>query len=323
MVGIIATGYFIIFVSPPQQVIVRVNDVSFTRGDMVKLLRYKQASWRATGRQSSSGDDVFLELQLIVENEVIAQSAPRLGISATRKEIDDLIRRVMAPGEFDSFGKDDAQIEREFRERYRSFLNTTQISETEHRDIVRKAILREEVRQYVGDRVPLIAEQVHLHRILMSNEDEVDIMQTKLDDALGDDKSPEIIQAVFRAISREFSRDPQAARNKGDLGWVPLGIYEDYQRGFFGLEAGELSAAIPNRDDPSQMYFFMVSERSGTRELDPVNVNILKTGALQNWVNEERANHDIFAAFDSDIYAWMYEQLRLTARVIPTPASAP
>jgi len=320
MTGIVVTGYVIFFVLPHQQLIVRVDDVSYTRGDMVRFLRLKQAIARAGGGQLSSGDDVFSALQLIVENEIIAQSAPKFGISVTRQELDDAIRRQMAPSELESAGKDDDQIEREFREMYRIYLNTTQVSESEHRDLIRKTMLREKVRQFVGDRVPLIAEQVHLHRIAMSQGGEVDIMLTKLKDSLGDDKSPENIQAVVQSIYREFSSDRQTIRDRGDLGWVPRGILEDYEFNFFDLEVGELSRAVPNRDNPSQMYFFMVSERSDNRELDPINLDTLKTNALQVWVNEERANHDVFSMFSSDIYSWMIEQLRLTARPIPTPA---
>ena len=318
VVGIVVAGYAIIFVLPPRVQVVRVDDVSYTRGDMVKLLRVRQAIVRAKGGQFDSSEDVFMALQIVVENEIVAQVAPRFGISVTRQELDDAIRSIMAPKSFDSQGKDDDQVEREFREQYGSYLNSIQASESEHRDLVRNSILRDRVRQLVGDQVPMVAEQVRVHRIAMSpKEDEVDIMQTKLEDAIGEDKSPENLRAAFKAITLEFSRDPQSAQNKGDLGWVPLGIHDDYDYRFFDLEVGELSTAVPNRDDPSQIYFFMVSERSVTRALDAANVDILKTRALQDWLNEERANHDIFAAIDSSIYAWMTEQLRISSPVTP------
>ena len=212
VVGIVVAGYAIIFVLPPRVQVVRVDDVSYTRGDMVKLLRVRQAIVRAKGGQFDSSEDVFMALQIVVENEIVAQVAPRFGISVTRQELDDAIRSIMAPKSFDSQGKDDDQVEREFREQYGSYLNSIQASESEHRDLVRNSILRDRVRQLVGDQVPMVAEQVRVHRIAMSpKEDEVDIMQTKLEDAIGEDKSPENIRAAFKAITREFSRDPQSA----------------------------------------------------------------------------------------------------------------
>ncbi|MCL0028966.1 peptidylprolyl isomerase [Dehalococcoidia bacterium] len=321
IVGIIVAGYLIIFVLPPRQLIMRVNDVTITRGEMVKLLRLRQATAQATGAPYSAGTDAFEVLQVIMEGEIIAQAAPRYGITATNQDIDDRVRIMMAPSEFDSVGKDDAQIEREFHERYRGYLNATQVDEADHRDLVRKAILREKFRLFVSDRVPLTAEQVHVHRISMTSEGEIDIMQTKLADVIGDDLSTENIQFAFAYVAREFSTNPQTAQSGGDLGWLPLGVDKDYERAFFGLKVGELSQPIPIRQDPNTMYFFMVSERSGTREVDPYNLEVLKTNALQEWINEERANHEIFSEFNSEIYAWMTEQLLISYRAAPTPVA--
>ena len=320
IIGIVVAGYVIIFVLPPQQVIVRVGDVSYTRGDMVKLLRLRQKTLELTQAQGlRNSDDIFQALQLIVENEIISQAAPGHGISVSEEEVDNRVRTTMAPSQAESLGKSDAQIEREFSERYRQFLNTTQVSREEHRGLVRRAILREKFRQYVGDRVPAYGEQVYVHRIGMSQQDEVDIMLTKLSDTIGDDKSPQNIQFAVSLVSKEFSSDQMTVQSGGDLGWVPLGIHEDYERVFWDLEIGEMSDPIPNVDNPDIIYFFMVSDRDGNREIDRRSRDQLKTRALQMWVNEERQNHDVYASFNSDIYAWFVEQLRLTIVITPTP----
>lgn len=322
--GIIVAGYVIIFVLPPQQLVVRVNDVVYTRGDMVKLLRLRQRSMElAQTQQIRTSDDVFEALQLIVENEVIAQAAPSDGISVSRDEIDNSIRARIAPSPDESLGKSNAQIEREYHERYRQFLNQAQVSEAEHRDLVRKSILREKYRQFLGDQVPAFAEQVYLHRIAMAQNDEIDIMQTKLTDSIGDNKSPEHIRGVVRAIAREFSSDPDTYQAAGDVGWTPLGIHEDYEDKFWELEPGELSKPTPNVDNPQQVLFFIVSERDGNREVSRINRETLKTRALQIWVNQERQDHDVYATFNSDIYAWFIEQLRISASTTPTPVSNP
>lgn len=324
LTGIIIAGYVMIFVLPPQQLVVRVNDVVYTRGDMVKLLRLRQRSMElAQTQQIRTSDDVFEALQLIVENEVIAQAAPSDGISVSRDEIDNSIRARIAPSPDESLGKSNAQIEREYHERYRQFLNQAQVSEAEHRDLVRKSILREKYRQFLGDQVPAFAEQVYLHRIAMGQNDEIDIMQTKLADSIGDSKSPEHMRAVFRAIAREFSSDPDTYQSAGDVGWTPLGIHEDYEDKFWELEPGVLSKPTPNVDNPQQVLFFMVSERDGNREVSRRNRETLKTRTLQIWVNQERQNHDVYATFNSDIYAWFIEQLRISASTTPTPVSNP
>ena len=321
VVGIIVAGYVVIFVLPPQQLVVRVNDVSYTRGDMVKLLRLRQATVEILGEQFNSSDDVFQALQLIVENEIVSQSASKFGISVSREELDDRIRGIMAPSRDESLGKSEAQVERELQERYRQYLNTTQVGESEHRALVRRALLREKVRQFVGDKVPTVGEQVYLHRIVMHNQDEIDIMQTNLADALGDDRSPQRIRAVFKAVAREFSRDPDTQQSGGEFGWVPFGVDEDYEGIFFDMEIGVLSDPVPNLDNPQELYFFMLSDRSSSQAITERNRDILKTSALQTWLNEERVNHDIYAIFNSEIYAWILDQLRISSTVTPTPAA--
>jgi hypothetical protein len=319
VVGIVVAGYTIIFVMPPRQLAVRVNDVEYTRGDMVKLLRLRQATVEGIGQVFNGSEDVFKALQLIVENEIVAQSASKLGLSVSREELDDRIRGIMAPSQDESLGKSEDQIEREFKERYRQYLNTTQVAESEHRDLVYRSLLREKVRQLVGDQVPTVAEQVYVHRISINRQDEVNIMVTNLNDALATDKSPQRIRGVFKAIAREFSVNADTQQTGGDLGWIPLGVDEDYERDFFDLELGELSDPIPNIDNPQELYFFMLSDRSATQVVSDRNRDVLKTGALQKWLNDERAQHDIYAVFNSEIYAWIIDQLRISTTVMPTP----
>ena len=321
--GIVVAGYVMIFVLPPQQLIVRVDDVVYTRGDMVKLLRIRQKAMELDNSQGlRTTDDIFQALQIIVENEIIAQVAPSQGISVSREEVDNQIRSSMAPSESESQGKSAAQIEREYHERYRQFLNSAQVSEGEHRDLVRKAILREKFRQFVGDQVPVYAEQVYVHRIGMGYQDEIDIMQTKYADLLGDDRNPAHIRETVRTIAREFSRDPDTAQSRGDIGWMPLGILEDYERDFWELEVGEMSEPTPNVENPQMSFFFVVSGREEVLEISRINREQLKTNALQEWVNDERQNHDVYATFNSDIYAWFVEQLRVSASTTPTPVAA-
>ncbi|MDP6514017.1 MAG: SurA N-terminal domain-containing protein [SAR202 cluster bacterium] len=318
IVGIIVAGYAIIFVFPPQQLVVRVNDVEYTRGDMVKLLRLRQATLESLGQTFNSSDDVFEALQIIVENEIIAQSVSKLGLSVTTEELDDRVRGIMAPTADEAQGKSEDQIEREFQERYRQYLNTTQVAESEHRALVQRALLREKVRQLVGDKVPTLGEQVYVHRIIMGNQDEIDIMQTNLADALGDDKSSEAIQVIFKLVARDFSSDPDTVQNGGELGWIPRGVDEDYERAFFDLEIGELSEPIPNIDNPQQLFFFMLSDRAESREISESSRDILKTSALQIWLNEERVNHDVYAVFNSEIYGWILDELRISSTITPT-----
>lgn len=324
IVGIILAGYIMIFVLPPRELIVRVDDVEYTRGDMVKMLRVRQRGTELQGESFSAGTDIFEALQLIVENEIIAKSAPGLGITATEEEVDLAIDRVISPPNNELAGKTEQQLALDLRESYNSYLNAVQLTEDEHRTIIRKSILREKVRLFVGESVPSVAEQVRLHRIAVTFDDELDIINTKYKDFVGISKEPQVFQNAFFNITREFSRDePEVIRRGGDMGWLPKGIFPEYDFVIFNLEPGEISDPEANVEQPQSAFIFMVSEASDAREVDPLYLNELKTDALQDWINEQRKDHEVFAVFNSEVYAWMVGELGITATITPTPEPNP
>ncbi len=324
VVGILFAGYVIIFVRPPQERVVSVNDVTYTRGDMVKMLRIRQRLLEESGQRVDASTDVFQALQLIVENEIISQSAPSIGITVSELEVDQQIQATIifqAGGQL--AGKSEDQLDREFKELYSNFLNSSQISEDEHREIVRRSLLREKVRQYVGETVPTVAKQYHVYRLAISQEDEIAIMQTKYKDYVKNSTDPLILHEAFKAITREFSREaPELVRRGGEVGWVPLGVLEDYDDVISFVEIGQLSDPIPNRDQRQQAFIFMVSEIDELRQLSQANHEALKTRALERWINEQRREHDVYAVFNSDIYAWMIQQLGISSAITPSPQPA-
>ena len=318
--GIIVAGYVIIFVLPPKQLVVRVDDVEYSRGDLVKILRVRQATTEFLGSRYNVGTDVFQAIQQLVESVIVSRAAPNFGITITDQELDAAIRDLLGYGEDLAFATDPVQAERDFREGYGAFLNAIQMSEEEHRGMLRRERLREKFRLFIGDNVPAVAEQVRLHRLIITVNDSVDVTMAKLRDAVADSTSPQELQEAFKQVVRELSRDtPAVIRDGGDLGWVPLGIYPDHERVFFDLEAGELSPATQGVEDRLQTYFFMVSEREPARELDPEDRDMLKTEALQEWLNEARVDYEVYSVFNSDIYNWVIAQLRLTTSITPQP----
>jgi len=317
MIGTAVAVYVMIFVQPPRQLLVRVDDVKYTRGDMVKLLRAQQMQVELQGQVYTYGETIFQAFQEIIDNEILAQAATRLGITTSDEAVKLWTFALFAPTG-DITGVDSRQLEREFRERYRTFLNNTGLSKREHKRQVRILILREKMRQFIGESVPTVAEQVRLHRLIMASEDEIEVMRVKYTDAVGESKDPETIREAFKEIAREFSReDPEILRKGGDLGWGPRGVLPDYDDAIFELDVGELSEPIPNYQNSEQIFFFMVSEKADVRELEEGKREILKSAALQEWLNDERENHEIFAVFNSDVYAWLADQLRLSATIEP------
>ena len=322
VLGLLVAGYVVVFVRPPSELVIRVNDVTYSRGDMVKLLRVRQKGVEFLGGRFNAGTDVFEALHLMIENEIIVQAAPRLGLSVPDAEVDLEIRSLMSSP---PVGKTEDQLEKEFRERYGSYLNAIQIDEAEHRGLVRRALLRGRMRQYVGESVPSVAEQVHVYRLVVDPGDELDVIRIRYEDAKGLSSDPIILARAFKGMVRQFSRDdPEIVRRGGDLGWMPEGANKDYDYLYFDLPVGELSVSISDVDDPQgRLLLFMVSERQNARQVDGRALEALKTVALQDWLNKERQNHDVYAVFKSEIYDWMIKQLRLTTSRTPEPQQSP
>ncbi|KAA1294365.1 MAG: hypothetical protein EGP10_04170 [SAR202 cluster bacterium] len=319
---IILVGFVLVFVLPPRHLVVSINDVKYTRGDLVETVRVNKTTEIFLGPNVDQGSTIFDTLQKIVENEIISQSAPLYGISVTNSEIDNIIEYVMKSTEDQNSGKTEQQIQLETRERYLRYLNQVQVDEESHKEQLRKALLREKMKQWSGETVPYVAEQVHLFRMVIPLSGEYEIMQTNYNDAVKNAVTSEDYEEAFKYIAREFSEDaPVIIRQGGDMGWIPRGVIE-YERDFFDLDVGELSPPIKNKDNPSTMIFFMVSDKETAAELDESMREKLKTNALQKWVNKERSRHDIFAEFNSDVYAWVGDQLRLNDRS-PTPTPNP
>ncbi|MCH8186075.1 MAG: SurA N-terminal domain-containing protein [Chloroflexi bacterium] len=318
VLGLLVAGYVVVFVRPPSELVIRVNDVSYSRGDMVKLLRVRQRGVEFLGGRFNAGTDIFQALQLMVENEIIAQAAPALGITVSEAEVDREIRSILSSS---PIGKTEDQLEKEFRERYRNYLNAIQISGAEYSDLVRRSLLRERMRQFVGESVPSVAEQVHVYRLIVDPRDELDIIRTRYEDAKGVGSDPIILARAFMEIVREFSRDdPEIIRRGGDLGWMPEGVVKDYDYVYFDLPAGELSEDTSDVDSPQgRLLLFMVSERQEARQVDPRDLEALKEVALQDWLNKERQNHDVYSIFNSEVYNWMIRQLGLTTTRTPEP----
>ena len=323
--GFAVAFYARVFVLPGRQLVVKVDDVKYTRGDMANLLQARQRQFELIGFDFKAGEEVFKALQIIVENEIISQSAPKFGVTVSDEEVDTEIKLMflLAPGA-DQEQLISSQAEREYQERYRAYLNTLQLSESEFRETIRKQTLREKFRHFIGENVPTVVEQVHLHRLVTAPTDEIDIMQVKFKDAVGVNRDPEHLQEAFKQIAREFSQDDrEIVRKGGDLGWTPRGIYTKYDYNFFDLEVGKLSEPTPNIDNIEEIFFYMISERSEAHEIAPDDRETLKNNALQDWLNDERSNHDVFAEFTSDIYHWLIEELQLTRIATPTPVPNP
>ena len=275
--------------APFRRIIITVDDTSINMDYFLKRTRI-------------AGADAMAMLETLTNELLIKVAAPRYVAEVTPEDIDQALRRIAS-------GESETISESEFKEWYRQLLNEIDISDSEYREMIATSLLAARLQEYLAERVPTVAEQVHLHSVVLSTE-EVEKIWEKED--AGEDVD-EFISEIWQNKQSEGTVD--------DVGWLPRGVlvygFDDI---VFNLTIGDVSEPLsytpPVSDSTSTetqtvYYLLMVSEKADAREIDEEPLQALKAMALDDWLSEEikSPEHKIGWTFNSEIYAWINYQL--------------
>ncbi|MBI4305070.1 MAG: peptidylprolyl isomerase [Chloroflexi bacterium] len=311
------TVHFIMkFVLPPRELALRVQNVEYSRGDLVDFIRFHQRLSEEKGQQFQVGNSLFDALQVMAENEIAFQAAPTLGVTVESAEVDRQIRSLLGfPGLTDAEANQ-PETKSQIEERYRQFLNNVQLTEERYREIVRKDLFRQEVRDRLGEEVDRIQEQVHVYQIRLDRDDKVvlDTVRRRL-------KAGE----SFPSLALQHSKDPNVKRDRGDIGWLPRGVMPEFDRLFFdtksdGTRILGIDEASELINDPRGGFWniYYIDEYASAREVDDADFEILKDQAFKDWSETERKRLDVYLVLNDRIYNWVNKQVRLNS-ILPTP----
>jgi len=271
------------YVAPFRRTIITVDGTSIDMGYFLK-------------RSRLAGADPFVMLDTLTNELLIKQGAPRYVGEVTPEDIDRELRRIARGGS-------ETISESEFKEWYRQQLNETRFSESEYRELIYTGVLAARLHEYLAERVPTVAEQVHLHIILFETYEDAEKIRARWE--AGED---------FADLAREASIDELSREKGGDMGWLPRGVMEstfDYVA--FSLSPGDVSEPLPYVSEPSSTqvlyYLLMVSEKADARELDEDSLQRLRGRVLEDWLSEGKKFYEISFNFNSEIYAWLNWQL--------------
>lgn len=292
ILGIPVYGYYQEFVAPGLGTIVRVNDTILNVNYYLKMLRLRVA-------QQSQPDYSQVPIQLVqdlVNEELVRQGVPKLGIHVTPEEIDqELKNRVL--GEEGPKEVDQKEAQADFKRRYQSRLRELKLSDKEYQRLVEIDLLRDKLREQLGKTLPVVAEHIKVQAILLDNEEEGRKFAARLEKV-----------EDFAALVKELSIDNDLKEKGGDLGWLLRGIMgAEFDEEAFKLDVGTLSKPIPTR---TGYYLIKVSEKSPAREISPEHMEKLKDNALQNWLVEEEKQNKVERFFNSDRYAWAVDRIQ-------------
>ena len=240
-------------------------------------------------------------LQALTRELMIAQVAPQppYDIEVSEQDVDQFIGELAAAG-------GGTATEAEVREWYRQQLNENQLSDAEFRELLRRDVLAARLAEYLGARIPTVAEQVRIFLIVQSSFEAASSVAEQL--AAGAD---------FFALARELNADPQLRERAGEVGWFPREALSGPLAGAFDLSPGEPSRVIHQGD---AFAIALVAERVAARAIEPEALEAVKATALNRWFTAEYQHHHVeFHGFsngyDTETDLWVKWQLQRLGRL--------
>lgn len=244
-------------------------------------------------RMHMSGREPAEMLQLLAREEIVKRAAPYppYNIVVAEADVDAYLKEV-ARGKSESIG------DKDYKEWYRQQVNESRFSDREFRDLARTKLLVRRLGDALAERVPTVAEQVHLFMIPTKGLEAARAVRKRLQD--GED---------FSRLAREHAVD-----HDGDTGWHPRGGLVPHlaAAAFDELAIGEVSE--PLFLDGEMFAVVMVSGRAAARELDEAAWRRLQERALDDWLQDQEKSYEVGfygfkGGYDSETDAWVRWQL--------------
>jgi parvulin-like peptidyl-prolyl isomerase len=322
IVGVVLAGVYQQFILPPRVMAGEVRGVRFSMGDLVERIRVLQGINRYQGGQVDFSRIPFQLLTDLLHAEILRQAAPGLQIDVTDADIDEAIRNQFRPQPQPGQEVDDGQLDAEFENSYIGFLTQVNLDDDVYRRIMEERLQQRELFARMLGSLPEEAPQVELQAIAMGLDSSAAPEAVRERLVLGQD---------FGSVAREISA------TDGYIGWVPEGAFPDFDRYLFGenviaedgtqtrepplLEAGEISPTIYADES---IFIIQAIGETETRGIEPAMQFQMSSALVEQWKEDQlkRGSDEgwVKINFDSNRYAWVTDQVRLTRpRVTPEP----
>jgi hypothetical protein len=317
--AIVLVGYYREFYEPPRVTAGEIRGVKFSMGDLVERIRVLQGVNRYQGGQVDLSVIPFEYLQGLLNAEILRQAAPGLGITVTEEDIEEEIRRRFYPTVREGQTIDPGQLDQEFQNTYQNFLTQVKLSNDEYRVIVEEDLDRFQLFAYLGTGIPDSPEQVEVEWIRLEFDSPV----------VAGDVRQRLDSEEFAVVASEVGNSEGFADQEGMVGWVPREAFPELDEVLFGDEERDRPAlAVDAISDPviTQEAIYIVHKLSGPEEheLDDLMRFKLNQELVEKWQREQLSRGStegwLRINFDSDRYAWVADQVRLTAPRIHQPA---
>ena len=291
---------------------IKVGEITYSRGDVVRFIRFNQRMSEDLGVDFEIGNSVFEALKTILEGELAYQVAPRYGISVSNERLDKQIEILMGYIDNAEGVEGSQEHKKNIEESYRQFLNKTSLSDYEYREYVKRTIFREELRSIVSRDVSRIQPHVNVYEIVFASPDLSLLNAIEKKITLGNN---------IEEIALEFSEDKEVLRTNGNLGWLPKGINQELDTIFFGLNEdgsrtlplGKLSEQPYYKNEAQVFAFYYISDYIEAREVTDKNFDLLTNVQFDQFINSFTDEYNLWIDIDSDIYNWINSKVLLAS----------
>ncbi len=326
--GVVAFGYYQEFFRPPRVWAGNVNNVEFNMGDLVQRIRVLQGVNRYQGGAVDLSTVPFEYLQNLINVEILRQAAPGLGIDPGDEAVERELRARFQPSPPEGQEVDPGQLEREFENNFQTFLTATGLTDEEYRVIVEEELTE-------------LGLFLLLSRDIEQSQEQVEVRWIRLpanpSDPNASGLQPEQVARrlevePFGVVAREVGRSAGFADSSGNVGWVPMGafpdldplLFEGADQGTAALEVGELS-----RPFYSEEGFYIIQKTAGPEERELSDQMRLKLSLelTQAWqedaLRQGTEDGTVKMNFNSSLYAWVADQVNVTAPRVENPGQPP
>ena len=318
IVAIVAVGYYREFYNPPRVTAGSIRGVEFSMGDLVERIRVVQGINRYQGGRVDLSVVPFEYLQGLLNSEILRQAAPSIGIYVTQENVDESIKGRFYPVPPAGQETDPGQLDLEFESNYQNFLTQVNLPDDVYRRMVEEGLQRQQLALYLSRDIPESMEQVELEWVRLEFDGPVQAEDVKV----------RLESEDFRDVASEVGASKGFADSDGYVGWVPKGAFPDFDKLLFPIEDSNSLLNVGDISDPQftgEDGIFIIHKLSGLeeRELSPLMLFKLTTEMVEVWQESQltQGSHDgwLEINFDSDRYAWVADQVRLTAPRVPKP----
>ena len=318
IVAIVAVGYYREFYNPPRVTAGAIRGVEFSMGDLEERIRVMQGINRYQGGKVDLSVVPFEYLQGLLNSEILRQAAPSIGIYVTKENVDEVIKGRFYPVAPAGQETDPGQLDLEFESNYQNFLTQVNLSDGVYRRIVEEGLQRQQLALFLARDIPESMEQVEIEWIRLEFDGPVqaDEVKARLEDE------------DFQQVAAEVNASAGFADTDGYVGWVPEGAFPDFDKMLFSTDERSALLEVGDISDPQftgEDGIFIIHKLSGLeeRELSPLMRYKLTMEMVEGWQETQltQGSHDgwLEINFDSDRYAWVADQVRLTAPRVPKP----